>query len=205
MLAKRMARELGKPSSLTARLAAAVWNRRNRALNLAALGALALEPSDRVLEIGFGGGFLLSRMAGELKGGWLAGVDLSPAMVDLGVRRFRREIKAGHMRLACAPAEQLPFSPGTFTRVYSVNSIFYWDSIEAAIKEIHRVLRPDGRLVLCFTKRDSLEDKSFADHIHLFEPQDVLDLLEANGFRDCSIQEGADRHRRFVVLACKKA
>ncbi len=201
-MSKLMARELGRPSWLTAWLAASVWNRRNRALNLATLDALALSPVDRVLEIGFGGGFLLRQMTNAQSGGWLAGVDISPAMVELGNRRFREEIKAGRMRIALAPAEELPFPPGTFTRVCSVNSIFYWEQVEHAFQEIKRVLLPAGRLVLCFTRRDSLEYKTFTDHIHLFDPQEVLALLRANGFRDCSLQEGTDCHRRFHVVVC---
>jgi ubiquinone/menaquinone biosynthesis C-methylase UbiE len=157
-----------------------------------------------VLEIGFGGGFLLSRVASELTGGWQAGVDISPSMVALGKRRFRQEIKAGVMRLDCAPVEYLPYPPGIFNKVCSVNSIFYWHDIDKAFQEIGRVLLPSGRLVLCFTQQESLERKPFADYIHRFETEEVVERLGAHGFRDFHLEQDADRHRNFSVMCCLK-
>jgi hypothetical protein len=57
---KLVARQLGNPSGITSKIAAFVWNRRNAALNDAVFDLLALESFDRVLEIGFGGGYLIA-------------------------------------------------------------------------------------------------------------------------------------------------
>ena len=204
MFARNLARQLGQPSPATALLAAVLWNRRNKALNLAALQALSLAPDDRVLEIGFGGGYLLGQMVDRIADGFLSGVDIAPAMVALGKQRFRQEIKAGVMRLDCAPVEHLPYPPGIFTKVCSINSIFYWRDIEMAFQEIGRVLLRGGRLVLCFTQQESLERKSFADHIHRFETGEVVARLGAHGFRGFHLEQDADRHRRFDVVVCTK-
>lgn len=106
MFAKALSEQLGKPSWLTAWLAAEIWNRRNRVLNLATLQVLDLQPSDQVLEIGFGGGYLLSQILIQLQDGWLSGVDVSKSMVALGKRRFQREIQTRKVRLDCASAEE---------------------------------------------------------------------------------------------------
>lgn len=205
LFTKALSDQLGKPSWLTAWLAAKIWNRRNRALNLATLQALYLQPGDRVLEIGFGGGYLLGQISIQLQEGWLSGVDVSKSMVDLGERRFQREIQTGRVRLECASAEDLPFSGGTFTKVCSVNSIFYWREIEPALREIERVLVPGGRLVLCFTERESLADKSFAAHLNLFETHEVIAWLGACGFREVRCLQAADPRRKFSVVTCSKA
>lgn len=58
-IAKFLARELGNPSTIMGRLyLAPMWNRRNAALNNTAFEHLELQSHDRVLEIGFGGGYL---------------------------------------------------------------------------------------------------------------------------------------------------
>lgn len=65
MIAKLMARQLGHPSGLVGRLILGpLWNRRNAALNDVAFDHLALRPHDRVLEVGFGGGYLIGRIVG---------------------------------------------------------------------------------------------------------------------------------------------
>ena len=82
MLAKLLAQQLGHPSNITGKwVLAPLWNRRNRALNDVALAKLDLRPDDRVLEVGFGGGYLLGRIAAVVTEGSIAEVDVSEAMV----------------------------------------------------------------------------------------------------------------------------
>ncbi len=205
MAAQFLAKQLSNPSGLFGRLVLGpLWNRRNSALNDAALERLALRPEDRVLEVGFGGGYLLGRMAGALTAGRLAGIDISPAMVSLGQKRYRALLEAGRLELACAPAESLPFSPAHFTKAVSVNSIFYWSDPEQAFRELARVLQPGGLLVLCFTCRESMQDKEFARHgVALYELEQVKTMLEGAGFCQVEAPRLADRHREFWRLECR--
>jgi SAM-dependent methyltransferase len=116
VLAKLIAKQLGRPSGLPGTLVLApLWNRRNSALNDVAFESLALHPRDRVLEVGFGGGYLLERMAAVLTEGFLAGVDSSPAMVAFCEKRQRSLIEAGKLELKCAKAEALPYPAASFT------------------------------------------------------------------------------------------
>ena len=62
-ISKHLENQLGNPTGIFSTLAAWMWNRRNAALNDTVLELLALEPTDRVLDIDFGGGYLLDRMA----------------------------------------------------------------------------------------------------------------------------------------------
>jgi ubiquinone/menaquinone biosynthesis C-methylase UbiE len=202
MFSRLFARQLASPSGPAAGLLARVWNRRNAALNDAALRALALVPDDRVLEVGFGGGYLLGRMARQVTAGHLVGVDVSPAIVARGTRRFRTLVAAGRLGLRCAPAEALPFPAGRFTKACSVNSLFYWADVPRALAELARVLEPGGLLVLCFTRGRCLEDKSFARHgVGCYEEADVRRFLETAGFHTIAASPGADRHREFVCLS----
>ena len=76
-LSKLIARQLSNPTSVIGHLIAGpLWNRRNSRLNDAAFEALGLTPDDRVLEIGFGGDYLMGRMAAIVTAGFLAGVDV---------------------------------------------------------------------------------------------------------------------------------
>ncbi len=110
VVSKWIARQLGRPTGILGWFAGQVWNRRNAALNDTLLERLALQPTDRVLEVGFGGGYLLQRMAAQVTDGRLAGVDISPAIVAAAQNRFRRAIQAGQIELRCAPVEALPLS-----------------------------------------------------------------------------------------------
>jgi ubiquinone/menaquinone biosynthesis C-methylase UbiE len=182
-----------------------LWNTRNVALNDAAFECLALKPGDRVLEVGFGGGYLLGCMAAVLSEGLLAGVDASPAMVAFCEKRHRRLIEQGRLELRCASAESLPYPPNYFTRACSVNSIFYWQNAARAIAELWRVLAEGGTLVLCFTCKQSLGDRAFAAHgLVLYEGDEVQRMMEAAGFQQIRLLRAADQHREFTCVVGRK-
>lgn len=194
--------QLRRPHGLVGRLAMApMWNRRNAPLNDAVLEALDLQPGERVIEVGFGGGYLLDRMAAVLGAGQLAGVDPSPAMVARAKRRFDALVRAGRLDLRCAPAERLPHPDGAFAKACTVNSIFYWDDLDRGLLELHRVLGHDGILVVCFTSRASLETRGFSKYgLTLYEADEVGRAFERAGFIDTQIVDGADPHRTFHLV-----
>jgi ubiquinone/menaquinone biosynthesis C-methylase UbiE len=102
-----------------------------------------------VLEVGFGGGAAVPATLGALGGdGQLCAVDLSPDMAGLAARRFRTETEAGTLVLLSADVGALPIKSDVFDRAYALHSHMYWPSLLAGIREIHRVLRPQGRILL---------------------------------------------------------
>ena len=204
MLAAWFARQLACPTGLFgAWFLAPLWNRRNAALSDAAFDALTPAPTDRVLEIGFGGGYLLGRFAAVLTDGALAGADVSAVMVSRARRRFRVQLRMGRLKLRCAPAEALPFDDGSFNKICSVNSVFYWSNPARAFAECRRVLTDGGVLALCLTEPRSLERRDFAQHgLKLFESDEIERLLASAGFHDCRVTRHADRHRDFFCLTC---
>ena len=200
---KFLAQQVSHPSGLFGRLILPhLWNRRNSTLNEATLTHLALIPQDRVLEIGFGGGYLLQRMAQITTTGLVAGVDVSNTMVDVCRKKFRSLIDTNRLELKTAIAETLPFPDRHFNKVCSVNSIFYWQNPAQAFAEIRRVLTGEGLLVLCFTCKSSMQDKGFAQEngVKLYEIDEIKKMMAAAGFADITIQKATDKHRTFACI-----
>ncbi|MGA2111827.1 MAG: methyltransferase domain-containing protein [Anaerolineales bacterium] len=201
-ISRFLARELAHPSAILGpTILAPLWNRRNAALNDTAFEALAVSPEDHVLEIGFGGGYLLGRLGSRAPRGLVAGVDASPSMVAYVSRREKRRIAEGQLVLRCASAEALPFADDSFSKLCSVNSLFYWQNPDQALAELRRVAAPDARLVLCFTDRNSLARKSFSRHgLGLYTKADIQLMLERAAWRVVAAQACEDRHRQFWCL-----
>lgn len=203
MVPKFIASQLGNPTGIFARVAGFLWNRRNAALNDTVLGLLALQPTDRVLDIGFGGGYLLSRMSAVVTGGLLAGIDASPAMAAQAKKRYQKAVSAGKLDLRCAAAESLPYPDRHFSKVCSVNSIFYWQGIEQGMGEIKRVLLPEGKVVLCLTSKESMEQKRFAKNLHLFETGEIEQILSSQGFREIKTEFFSDKYRQYTCVSAE--
>lgn len=206
MFDRLSARELGRPSSWVGRfILGPLWNRRNRALNDVALQRLTLSADDRVLEIGFGPGYLIGLIASRVERGRIAGIDASAAMVGYARRGHRSLVRAGRLDLRCGAVESLPFASNSFTQVVSVNSIFYWTDPGAAFAEMGRVLTEDGRVVLVFTDKGSLERRGFSRHgLNLVKPAEVAGMLEEIGFEVSEASQHVDTHRHFWCIVARR-
>jgi ubiquinone/menaquinone biosynthesis C-methylase UbiE len=202
-LSRIIAGQLAQPAGIAAKFAGFMWDRRNADLNDTVFNLLALQATDQVLEIGFGGGYLLNRMTKTVTEGLIAGIDVSPAMVGHAEKRFRRILDAGKLEIKCAAAEHLPYSANQFSKVCSVNSIFYWGNAEQGIREIKRVLKPAGTFVLCFTSKASLETKPFAKYIQLFTTDEVEQILGKYGFCEVKTMSFSDHYRQYVGIVAR--
>jgi len=105
----------------------------------------------KVLDVGCGNGYVLSKYARE--GADAYGVDLTPTAVRLCERRF--ELLGLDGTFAVASAEALPFEDETFDCVCSMGVVHHTPDTPRAVAEIHRVLKPGGRLILMVYHRDS--------------------------------------------------
>ena len=95
----------------------------------------------RILDAGCGTGGLIRRLA-PLRPEWTwTGVDVSPLAVELA-----RERGAADVREASVTA--LPFPAGEFAAVVSADVLYHLDDDEAALREMTRVLRPGGSVVI---------------------------------------------------------
>jgi SAM-dependent methyltransferase len=110
------------------------------------LDALDLRGDDVLLEIGPGGGNFLAR-ALELAGS-AAAIDHSQDMVDATCRRNAAAVAASRLDVRLGDAASLPWDDGSFTAV-AMNQVFFWlPDPDRVLAEVHRVLRPGGRLAI---------------------------------------------------------
>ena len=101
------------------------------------IALLQARDSRRIADIGCGTGILADRIAREVQGAHVTGVDMSDGMLAEARRR------SSTVEWVRAPAEQLPFADGSLDAVVST-SAFHWFNQSAALREFHRALRPGG-------------------------------------------------------------
>ena len=111
----------------------------------------ALAKDLAVLEIGCGLGTDGAQFAKA--GAHYTGIDLTDAAVNLARRRF--EIFNLHGSFCVGDAERLDFPDNSFDLVYSHGVLHHTPDTQAAVREIHRVLRPGGRAIVMLYHRDS--------------------------------------------------
>ena len=198
---KFIAAQLRKPSGFFGRfITVRFLNLVNVPLNRLTLEILQLQPDDHVLEIGFGGGDLIARMARIVTHGHITGADFSIDAIEVCRKRFDTLMDVGTIEMRCASVEALPFNADTFTKACTVNTIYFWPDPLAALGQIRRVLKQEGTLLVCFSPRAVMEKQEFTQHgFTLFEPEEVKSLLSKAGFRDVQLVFGRHRFGECVV------
>lgn len=107
---------------------------------------LEVQPTNHILEVGFGPGIAIEQVAS--RAALVAGIDFSRTMVAAAKRRNAAAIRAGKVDLRYGDAASLPFSNEAFDKAYSIHSIYFWPDPLKALGEIYRVLKPGGLLAL---------------------------------------------------------
>jgi ubiquinone/menaquinone biosynthesis C-methylase UbiE len=146
---------------------------------------LDLQPGEGVLDVGAGTGRYA--VAAARRGSRVVGVDSSAAM--LAIARSRAAGRS--IELVRADAARLPFADASFDAALAVTSLCFTTDPAGALREIARVVKPDGRLVLGELNRWSLwalQRRAHAlvrpttyRHAHFRSIRDLRSLLAASG------------------------
>jgi SAM-dependent methyltransferase len=144
---------------------------------------LDLHHDDILLDVACGSGALLDQYASDVH--HIAGIDLSDIQIDLARRRLDGRIADGSAEIVAGDAAHLPWDDNTFTAAACVGSLDYFTFPDAALREIRRVLRPGGRVVLTYGIDDTNE-KAVAQTASWGLPHPTEDeartLIEDTGF-----------------------
>ncbi|HET7667810.1 MAG TPA: methyltransferase domain-containing protein [Mycobacterium sp.] len=114
------------------------------------LRVLDVQPGDDVLEIGYGPGGLIRQLAERTDAASIRGVDPSPEMRDQAKRHNRRAVSVGRVELDLGTADRTGLPDGSVDRVVSVRNVAIWPDLEAAVRELRRVVRPGGTVVIAW-------------------------------------------------------
>lgn len=135
-------RMFGRPKGSLGRLGGIIMARTNRKVASWAIDLLDVQPSDQILEVGFGPGVGIQLLAKSAWSGRVVGVDHSEEMVEQATVRNAKAIEAGRVDLREGSVERLPFEDATFDSVLAVNSMQVWPDAGAGLREIRRVMKP---------------------------------------------------------------
>jgi ubiquinone/menaquinone biosynthesis C-methylase UbiE len=163
---------------------------------------LDVQPDDRVLDVGCGPGVTVELVAERTTSGLVVGVDPSVEMLRQAARRNEAAVQAGRVELRRGEVSALPFPDELFTKACAIHSLYFWPSIDGGLREIHRVLAQEGRLVISVRMR--------SEHAGVFEPsryglidtqiEEIIAALGQVGFRDVTIQRREIRREMMTAI-----
>jgi SAM-dependent methyltransferase len=145
-----------------------------------AVDRLDVEPGQHVLEIGFGPGIGIAALVERVGEGVVWGIDHSTVMVRTAVRRNRRAVDEGRVRLIQGSVEDLPDLGQPLDRILAVNNAGMWPEPEIRLRELRDRLRPGGVILLVQQPRQPGANADDTRHAG----RELTARLAAAGFTD---------------------
>jgi ubiquinone/menaquinone biosynthesis C-methylase UbiE len=101
-----------------------------------------------ILDAGCGGGRTVSKLAAIATEGKVYGIDHSAESVAMAIRKNKQWIDIGRVEVQEASISRLPFPDATFDVITAVETHFWWPALPTDMREVLRVLKPGGRLIM---------------------------------------------------------
>ena len=164
-------------------------------ITLPVLEKMRLAPTDNVLDVGCGAGWLSRRLAKLVPEGRAVGMDISDEMI-----RHARRASAdfGNLMFVAGEAAEIPWQPHFFSHAISVESSYYWPNPAAGVKDIFRVLREGGSAwILINYYRDNPHCHQWGELLavstHLLSGDEWAELFRGAGFSNVAQERIVDR------------
>ena len=177
-----------KPSGWLGRLI--VWNMNSRHSKLTdwGLSHVNVKAQDTILDVGCGGGRTVNKLAALANKGKVFGIDYSDVSVAFARKLNAPLIQEGRVEVSEGSVSELSLPANTCDLVTAVETHFWWPDIPAGVREISRVLKPGGTLLIIA-------------EIYRGAPTRIAKLAEKYPHMSTMKLLSPDEHRGFLVDA----
>ncbi len=113
-------------------------------------------PEGIAVDAGCGPGYLASAMSKDFPGMRIIGLDISRLMMEAAARNISAHPTCHRIAFCRGDVQRLPFRDSSVDFIISTGSLHHWGDAPRALREMYRVLRPGGRLLIFDMRRDML-------------------------------------------------
>jgi ubiquinone/menaquinone biosynthesis C-methylase UbiE len=180
-----------------------LWNMNSRHSKVTdwGLSHISVRKSDIILDVGCGGGRTVSKLAAIAPQGKVYGLDFAEASIAAAKKTNAQWIAMGRVEIREGSVSQMPFADHTFDLVTAVETHFWWPDLPADMREVLRVLKPGGTLLIiaeiykgASTRTARLAEKYLPlSGMKLLSVSEHLDLFANAGYSDVQITQESAR------------
>jgi len=182
-LIKILNKQFGNPTGLLGYLVGWVMPLKNKNRTDWLIEKLNYNPTDKILEIGYGSGAVLQKIAKSLNSGIIIGIDHSKVMYKQALSKNRQNIKDKKALLYCGEIWDLNNTTNAFDIIFGSNVHFFWKNPVSEFTHLYSLLNSNGKLVMVFQPRWAKSE----EEIKQIAEKTKIQFSEA-GFKTIEIQ-----------------
>ena len=187
---KEIAAQLRKPYGEVGNEVAEKMNEGNREMNLGTIEMLDVSEGDRILEIGMGNGFFVKDILNAAANVAYIGCDYSEDMVRLASELNGDFVKGGQAEFIHCSADGIPIPDHSVDKLFTVNTLYFWEDQGQTMAEFYKVLKPGGLLLITIRPGRVMHKYPTTKYnFNFFEKEDLEKLLSSNNFDVFEVRE----------------
>lgn len=149
---------------------------------------IQLNGNEDILDIGCGGGKNISNLL-KRTSGKVCGIDFAEQSVIKSKKTNSKAILQGRAEIQEASVFSIPYEDENFDVATALETIYFWPNIIEDFKEVHRVLKPGGKFVVC-NEMSNREENIWTSVLD-------MNILTADELTEKMIQAGFSRHEVY--------
>ena len=181
---KYVAGNFRNPNGFGGKIATIIMNIINKNQYNTVLKNIDIKPTDVVLDIGFGNGYLIKKIFEENINAEIYGIEISMDMLNRVTTRNKQKINNGALKLSLENINKTSFKDNLFDKIYTVNTFYFWDELDKCFSEIKRTLKPNGIFINALYSKKHLDQIIFSKYgFNKYTIEEIEIITEKNGLR----------------------
>jgi ubiquinone/menaquinone biosynthesis C-methylase UbiE len=189
---KSLASQLRCPSGELGLEVADMMNDSNGPMIKSAISSISPTNGDSYLELGPGNGYHVKELLDKHQDSRYTALDISSDMIKVAQGKnssYKSRAKFMHYN-----GTDINYPENSFDKIFTVNTLYFWQNPEKLMSELSRVLKPRGVLCIAFGKKSFLETLPFIKHgFTLYETTEVEQLAIKSGLTPLTLVVESDR------------
>lgn len=188
-ITKYISEQFAKPTGIGGGVSTFIMNVMNQTQYKGIINNLDCSRNDRILDIGFGNGYLINNLAKKNEGDFY-GIEISEDMIKTGYKRNYKLIEQEKVHLVKGNVMDIPFEDDFFDKIYTVNTVYFWEDLDKSLLEIKRALKPNGIFINAIYSKEWLDKIKYTQHgFSKYSPSELVEITSSNGLNILKITE----------------
>ncbi|MFT3751274.1 MAG: class I SAM-dependent methyltransferase [Agriterribacter sp.] len=211
---KELAAQLRHPSGEKGVEIANMMNETNIGMTSHAVHCLDIHKADMILELGHGNARHVENLFQQYDSISYFGLEMSELMHEEAKKINQVFIANKQALFYLYDGEQFPFADGLFDKVFTVNTIYFWEEPVAVLSELYRVIKPGGILCTTLALKSFMQQLPFTQFgFELYDIEKIEKLIALTSFKITNIETSTENvktktgeiaEREFVSVIMEK-
>ena len=181
---KYVGRNFGNPNGFGGKITTKIMNIINQKQYNAVLNNIHLKQDNIILDIGFGNGYLIKKLFEQNISIKIYGIEISNDMINKTTIKNKQNIENGKLKLSLENINKTSFGENTFDKIYTVNTIYFWNELDKSFSEIKRILKPDGMFINVIYTKEYLNKIIYTKYgFNKYGVEEIEKITKDNGMK----------------------